>query len=114
MARTGQQYPNSHVAPHQQLVPKLDELDSTWGSTREDRPLNRAERRQYVRNGARNVRKYVVGFGKWRRPRDKNYESNAKLTALPYQQAPRRERRLHDVTRARDARRMWRRSRKVD
>jgi hypothetical protein len=40
--------------------------------------MNRAGRRSYVRElQTRQVRKNIVGFGRWRRHRDRSYESHA-------------------------------------
>lgn len=115
MTRTGQQYPNSKVRPHQHWASKLPELDATWGMVgATPQHPNRAQRRDYVRAGARNVRRSIVGFGRWRRHNPRDDESHALLTAEPVQQAPRWERRLYDVTRAKAARRLRRKSREVE
>jgi hypothetical protein len=55
---------------------------------------NRAGRRQYVReNQTRTNRLHLLGFGRWRRHREANYESHAAQTAVAPLR-PRWERRL--------------------
>lgn len=69
--RSDQQFPNSHVAPHQVFHERaqLPSLDESWGDdfAAAGRP-NRANRRNYVRLvQSRSVRMHLIGFGRWRR-----------------------------------------------
>jgi hypothetical protein len=93
MSRRGPK-PNGRVAPHQE---RHGDHTSPLVSARELGEAfqpNRAQRRDYVRlNQTRQVRKHIVGFGRWRRHRDRTYETHAKATALGVEIPPRRERR---------------------
>lgn len=73
---------------------------------------NRAGRRFYVKvNQTRNNRKNLIGFGRWRRHNESTDESWALQTATPVQQAPRAERRPHQIAAYRRARKLRLRSR---
>lgn len=51
------------------MIPRKPGLSDGWNT----QPKNRAERRQYIRyiQPSRQVRMNAVGFGKWRKPREK-------------------------------------------
>lgn len=106
-------YPNSRVAPHQERagairtgVARIE--SAALGASFEP---NRAQRRDYVRhNQTRQVRKNLIGFGRWRRHNESDEPSYASQTAVAVQLAPRWERRPHMIREAKLARWIRRRS----
>jgi hypothetical protein len=105
-------YPNSRMASHQLLRHDEDKRIEAHSLAPDFTP-NRAQRRDYVRhNQTRYNRMKVVGWGRWARHKESQYETYAAATAIALT-APRVERRPHMIRQAKIdrwiRRRAWKR-----